>query len=167
MASEVILLCADASRWTHEALHLASALSLDTGWLIHLVELVPVDGPTLLGQPAGYRHYGVRDCLDSQTYTQILDDYGVEYCFDLFQYVTRQDAIVDVAEQLDAQVVFATLPHSRFALWRRLGLWNLRRRLNHAHRRLYTLENALDALVWSPSRRETPTDAAEHAHPPW
>lgn len=164
MASEVILICADAPQWTQEALHLAGALSLDTGWPVHLVELVPVDGPTLLGQPVGYRRYSLKQQAQAETYFQTLRDYGIDYAFDRFQFMDRPDAIVQLAEGVDAQVVFATLPHSRFGLWRRFGLWNLRRRLSYAGRRLYTLENALEALVWSPPRREAPADAAPMHH---
>ncbi len=163
MATQNILICIDEPQWTLEALHLASALALDTGWPIRLVKLVPVGGPTLLGQDGAYRQVTPAESREVQSYIATLQDYGVTYSLTLFQYLTRADAIVDVAGELDAPVVFATLPHSRLAWWRRFGLWTLRRQMAQQGRKLYTLENALEALVWSPP---VPQEHAAAAHEP-
>ena len=152
MDTHVILICAADHLWTLEALHLASSLALDTGWTIRLVKLVAVDNPYLLGtaDAGAYRHFTLAEHEQLQEYIATLEAYGVDFSTDLFQYVSRAEAIVDAAEQFDATIVFATLPPYLFPLWRRFELWNLRRQLKRQHRTLYSLENALDALVWPP-----------------
>lgn len=159
MDTHAILVCAASHQWTLEALHLASSLSLDTGWPIELLKLVSVDNPYMLGvdDASAYRHYTPAEHEQVMEYIRTLDDYGVRFTTDLFQYVSHVGAIVDAAEQYNAPVVFATLPHYLIPLWRRFDLWNLRRQLAHQNRTLYTLENALDALVWPLPGRPIPT----------
>ena len=150
MDTQIILVCIADHQWTLEALHLASSLALDTGWSVELVKLVPVDNPYQLGVADAYRHYTLAEQEQVDAYVKTLEDYGVDFTLTLFQYISRAEAIVDAAEQVDASVVFATLPHGLFAFWRRIELWNIRRQLKHQHRTLYTLDNALEALVWPP-----------------
>lgn len=170
MDTQVILVCAADHQWTLEALHLASSLSLDTGWPVRLLKLVAVDSPWLLGlnDATAYRHYTLAEHEQVTEYMKTLEDYGVSFTTDLFQYVSRLDAIVDAAGQYNASVVFATLPPYLLPLWRRFNLWNLRRRLARQHHILYTLENALDALVWPlpgfQTPAYTPTQAAVTGH---
>jgi len=161
MDTQVILICAADHPWTLEALHLAGSLSLDTGWDIKLLKLVAVDNPYLLGaaDADAYRHYSLAEHQQLQAYIATLEAYGVSFSTDLFQYVSRAEAIVDAAEQFGASIVFATLPHYRLSVWRRFELWNMRRQLNRQHRTLYTLENALDALVWPSPNAHAPVYA--------
>jgi hypothetical protein len=58
-----------------------------------------------------------------------LKDYDVPYSIKMMQYLTLIDALVQLAESLPAQVVFAQLPDSRIPYWHRFQTMMLRHRL--------------------------------------
>jgi hypothetical protein len=151
MDARTILVCDSTYQWTLEALHLASAIAKTNGYVVTLVQLVPVDHPLHLGQAFAYRHYTDAERQAMAEYQATLEDYGVEHSSVLFQSVNRDDAIVSAAEQFHAIIVFATLPPSRIPGWRRLLIWNMHRRLKQHGCTLFTLDNTLDPLVWPPT----------------
>jgi hypothetical protein len=60
---------------------------------------------------------------------------GIRYSVVVFQYFTLARAVAEAANEVEAQVVFATLPYPPIPYWHRLQSWSLRRRLAH-HQRL-------------------------------
>jgi hypothetical protein len=122
--------------WTMEAMHLACALARNIGGEIALLHLAPANNPGLLGwgvtppTPAEYEQM--------KDYASVAEDYGVAFTVQPMQYVSMPDALAQVAEVLNAVALFAHIPASRVAVWRRFQLWNIRRQMHHC--RLYTLD---------------------------
>jgi hypothetical protein len=104
-----------------------------------------------LGTPLGNVSLSTQEYEDLKEYQETAEDYGVELCLSQMQYHTLHEAIVDAAEELDAHVVFATLPPMRLRLWRRFLLWQMSLRLFNQHRWLYTLEPPEKQSDWTPS----------------
>ena len=154
-----IVLCVSDPQWTLEALHLAGAVASDFGYRVALVQLVSVDHPLLLGTEEAYSRYTTADQEKLREYAAALEAYGVLFDSYVYPYVSMASAIVDIAEQLEACIVFATLPHGLFQFWRRFRLWTIRHRLRQRDCPLYTLDTPLETLVW------TPASASRLRHP--
>jgi hypothetical protein len=147
----IIVQMSDA-QWTKEAMHLASALALNTNSRIMMLHLITVNNPGLLGwelAPAA---------LDVQQYGEfgsIAEDYGVEFCVQPMLYATLTDALAQAAESHEASVLFANIPHSKLPLWRRIELWNLKRQIGDCQ--LYTLDKeqvlSVEGSMLSPVNR--------------
>lgn len=123
------------AQWTREAMHLASALAVNTGSKIMLLQLVEVNHPALLGwefAPMTQAEEQLHECA------AIAEDYGVEFSFQLMQYVTLTDALAQAVEAHGASALFAHISESRLPFLRRFDLWNLNRQLGNC--RLYTLD---------------------------
>jgi hypothetical protein len=122
--------------WTLEALDSACWLARQTGAAIALVKMVSVQHPGWLGTELGYLNYSVQDRLDLAAYRDTIEDYGLSFTVHLFQYVTLVNALVQAAEQVKAQVVYATVPTSIIPYWPEFQGWLLRRNLSRQGRRL-------------------------------
>ena len=131
-------------QWTMEALHLACAMARSIGGQVVLLRLMLANNPGLLG-------WGLITPPTAEEYTQmgeyaaVAEDYGVECCVQSMQYVSLIDALGQAVEHVNAAVLFASIPQSRFSLFRKFRLWSLKRQL--ANCRLFTLdeEHPLDA----------------------
>ena len=139
---ETVIMVQIADRdWTLEALHCAGVMARERAAhegasKIALVKMIPVQHLGWLGTEMGYIDLSEKDQQELTDYVETLEDYGVEYDLYPFQYATLPDAIVQVAEHLDAQVVFATLPASRIPFWQRFQFSEVRRHLAQNQREL-------------------------------
>ena len=122
-------------RWTLEVVHYACLLAHKTNAAIALVKMVPVQHLSWLGTPLGLRQFTEQDRVDLCCYAGTVENESIQYSVVVFQYVTLARAIAEAADYVEAQVVFATLPHSPVPGWYKLQSWSLRRRLAH-HQRL-------------------------------
>jgi hypothetical protein len=138
-------------QWTQEAMHLACALARNTDSEVTVVKMLSVTHPGYLGQHFAYSELDPRDYQQVQEYRQTAEDYGVPFSLVLFQYVDLMDALVQAAEQLHADVVFATLSPSIVPYFRKFRLWNLNRTLRRDKRTLYTLEPDTTKPDWKPT----------------
>jgi hypothetical protein len=121
-------------QWTREAMHLASALAVNTGSRVVLLQLIEVNHPALLGwdlAPGSAKQEQIEDCA------AIAEDYGVEFHLQPMQYVTLTDALAQAVETHEASALFANIPEGKLPFWRRVELWNLNRQLGNCQ--LYTL----------------------------
>jgi hypothetical protein len=163
MDMQSIMVQVTERQWTLAAMHLACALARQAGLEVALVKMVPVQHVGWLGTELGNLSLTPQDRKDMRDYQMITEDYGVQSSNHYFQYVTLSDAIVDAAAYVEAQVVFATLPASVIPYWRRFQLWWLHQSLARQHRSFYTLEQPVDAAIWTPSVLVRPT--AEQSRP--
>jgi len=137
--------------WTLQALHLACAVARQQGTIIHLVWMMPVQYTGWIGTPLGNSSFSSQEYADFMAYRETAEDYGVELCLCQMQYHTLHEAIAEAAEHLDASLVFATLPHMTFNLWRKYLLRRLRRQLEIQGSQLYTLEPHQSTKNWVPA----------------
>ncbi len=128
--------------WTLQALHRACALARNNGARISLVRLMQVQHLGFLGTEFGSEPLSQREYAAWLNYAAIAEDYGVEIVRQSMQCWSPLDAIADAADYVDAQVVFAHIPHSFIPYMDRLQRWRLQRRLGQAKRQLYTLQPA-------------------------
>jgi hypothetical protein len=135
-ANTVIMVQIVDREWTMEALHCACLMARKMSATIALVEMIPVQHPSYLGTDLGYIHFSEEEQRDVIDYEETVEDYGVEFVTHVFQYMTLANAISQVADHVDARVVFATLPDSIFSVWRNFQLKGLRRSLARNHREL-------------------------------
>ncbi len=145
----VIVQMADRA-WTERALHIACAMARHDEAVIILLQMIPVQHYSWLGTSLGQEPLGRELSNDVWDYRSIARNYGMELCVEPLQWVSYIGAVVDAAEELDADVVFADLPHSAIPGWRKLQTWDLRRQLQARHCALYTLEQPAQAVVVSP-----------------
>ncbi|MBZ0301103.1 MAG: hypothetical protein K8J31_15250 [Anaerolineae bacterium] len=135
------------TQWTMEAMHLASALARSSGGKVILLHLILANNPGLLGwgipTPNAAERHHFHECA------AVAEDYGVEFCVQPMQFVTLTDALAQAAESLNAAILFAHIPPSRFPIWRQYRLWSLKRQLHGCQ--LYTLDEhqpvSINALV--------------------
>lgn len=122
--------------WTLEALHAAAVMARQMSAKVALVQMIPVTHLNTLGTELGYRNFSEAKQHNLVDYESMVEDYGVEFDVQLFQYATLADAIEQAADFVDARIVFATLPRSIFPWWSSFQLRELRRHLAQQQRKL-------------------------------
>lgn len=140
---KTILLQMSDAAWTQRVLHLACAMARTQGGEIVLVRFINVPHPSYLGTAFGNVSPSGDECQMLNECTVTAEDYGVVLSVRTMQCINTLDALVDAAEQLDADVVFAKLPQNRFPYQQAFQRWNMRRRLARTFRELFTLDNAV------------------------
>jgi hypothetical protein len=131
----VIMVQVSNREWTMEALHCACLLARKLSTKIVLVAMIPVAYPCWLGTEWGYINFTEQERLDLVDYQATIEDYGIAYETVLFQYESLTAAIVQIAEHINAQIVFAQLTESIFPFWTRLQHRLLARQLAYQKRR--------------------------------
>ncbi len=91
--------------------------------------MIPVQHTAWLGMDWGYLNFSSKDIRNLEDYQATVLDYGLDCELIRYQYTDFTAAVADVADALDAQIVFANVPASIIPAWRRLQLWWLNRRL--------------------------------------
>lgn len=128
MPTESVIFVQIADRaWTLEALHCACLLARHTSARIALVKMIPVQHPGWLGTEAGYMNFTPAEQADFSDYQATIEDYGVAFSALTLQYVTLAEALIQAAEYVNAQVVFARIPEYGIPLWTRFQCWALQR----------------------------------------
>ena len=152
----IMVLIADRT-WTQEALHRACILARQRSASILLVKMIPVQHLSWLGTEFGYLSLSEKDYSEIADYQSTIEDYGVPSCVQLFQYATLADALVQCADHVNAQMVFATLSTSKIPFWRKYQLRTLRRRLAR-HQREF-IEQPVDVPASVPASEELAAEA--------
>jgi hypothetical protein len=136
MTMKTVMVQMADKQWTMEAMHLASALARNTGSKLLLLHLSLANNPGLLGwgipAPTASEHCLIRE------FASVAEDYGVAFSVQPMQFVSLNEALVQVVELCKVQVLFAHIPPSNIPFWRQFRLWNLKRQLGNC--RLYTLD---------------------------
>jgi len=134
---KTILVQMSERQWTLSAVHLAYALARNTKAKIILLQLIPVAHPSYLGTRFGYTQPTSQEEDDIEAYEVIAEAYEATFTLQPMQCLTPLEALVDAADQLDADAVFAYVPPSRIPYWQAFQKWVLNRRLSAAHRELF------------------------------
>lgn len=137
---KTILVQMSESSWTIKALHLACALARNNTAQIILLRLMLVRHPSYLGTAFGNTPPTDHERHEMDEYAATAEDYGVELSVQLMQCTTTLGALVDSADQLNVDVVFAHVGKSWLPYWQEFQTWNLKRQLLVAHRQLFTLD---------------------------
>jgi hypothetical protein len=143
---KTILVQMSDKSWTTQAIHLACALARHNEAEVVLLRLIQVRHPGLLGTNLGDREMTSRELQDLSAYDATARDYAIGLSVRQMQCATALDALVDAADQIDADVVFAHIDKSYLPFWRRFQIWALERRLAASHRQLFTLDRPNAAL---------------------
>ena len=125
-ANQVIMVQVANHEWNKQALYYAYTLARRGVCKIALVKMIPVQHIAWLGTELGNLNLTNADRIELEDCAATVEDYGVEYSTLVFQYATLYDALLDAAEYVQANVVFATLPDGRLPWWDRLRRENLR-----------------------------------------
>lgn len=122
--------------WTMEAMHYACALARNLEGQVILLRLSYINNPGLLGwqvlPPTPYEYEEMKE------YAAVAEDYGIAFSAQPMQFVSLIGALVQASAGLEACVLFAHLPPSRFSFWHKFRLWQLKHQLQNCH--LYTLD---------------------------
>jgi hypothetical protein len=131
--------------WTQAALHTAARMARNNGAAIILVDMIPAGFPGWLGTDMGntfrQRHPELAD------WKATLEDYGVDYQVEVFQYIGLVEGLVQAAEYFDARNVFANVPHSIIPYWQQIQRLCLLRRLNQNQCQLYDADTQLPPVA--------------------
>ncbi len=122
--------------WTLQALHHACLLARQSGAEVALISMISVQYWSWLGTAFGAMNFTAAEEAALHDYAATVEDYGVPCSLHVFQYITLAEALAEAADNLEAQFVFATLPHSLIPYWRYFQLRGLRRRLAQEHHQL-------------------------------
>lgn len=122
-----------------QAVHLACALARSNDAALILLRLIPVTHPGFLGTDYGIASPTGAELRNLEDYAATAEDYAVQFAIQPMQYVNALDAVLDAAEELNVDVVFAHVPNSRIPYWQRFQIWRLERQLSAHYRRLFTL----------------------------
>jgi hypothetical protein len=144
MSTQIIMVQIADRPWTVDAIHSACKLARQINGQLVLMSMIPVQHLSYLGTEFGYLN--VTDAMRSamHEYASTAEDYGVPFSTQRFQYVTLLEAIVQAANEVNAQLVFATLPQSIIPYWRKFQQTRLRHQLQHHHRVLIDLEQTAE-----------------------
>ena len=126
-ANQVIMVQVANHKWNKQALYYACTLARRGVSKIVLVKMIPVQHIAWLGTEFGNLNLTNVDRIELEDCAATVEDYGVEYSTLVFQYATLPDALLDAADYVQANVVFATLPCGLFPWWDRLRSDTLRR----------------------------------------
>jgi hypothetical protein len=138
-------------QWTMQALHLACAMAQNSETTISLVRFMEVGHPSYLGTDMGNIAPTPQEYWELREYQATAEDYAVVLEMCSIQCLSPLDVIVQAADELEANVVFAHIPESAIPYWRRFQLWNLERSLKSQGRQLYTLDKPANVTDWVPS----------------
>ncbi len=135
--------------WTEEALHLACAMARSTHSQVALLRMLHAQHYGWLGTSLGYEPISAQESETQWLYRKIAHQYGVELCVESMQWMTYVGAMVDASDELDAEVVFASVPATAFPVWRHYLTWDLRRQLKQRNRVLYTLDQPVQSVMFA------------------
>jgi hypothetical protein len=125
--------------WTEQALHLACTLARQHKGAVSLVNLVPVRHPLMLGTDATYLNFTAEAEANLEDLAATIEDYNVPYTVHICGYASYQNAVKQIADTLDAAVVFAPPRSGAIPLWSQVQSLLLGRALvQHGHL-LFTL----------------------------
>lgn len=157
---QTILVQMADKRWTTQALHLACALARNNQAQLVLLRLMQVEHISYLGSNFGEVAPTHAEYNDLQEYHATAEDYGVDLTLTQMQCIEPFEAVVEAAEHLDANVVFARVLPSRIPYLHRLRLWWLEKRFAAEKRQLYTLDQPSSDGARAPSITVKPARGA-------
>src|SRR5438105_3810020 len=105
------------SAWTQKALYYACILARKERGEVILVTMHPVQHFGWLGTPFGSMDFTEQERQTLNACRMTAEDYGVPFRSIVFQYYSLPGALVDAADYVDANIVFATLPGSSIPYW--------------------------------------------------
>jgi hypothetical protein len=129
------------------ALQLACDLARRNEGQIVLLKLIPVAHPEWLGTEWGYMYFSAKEQRALKDYENIVDGCGITVQTCVIQVLSTQDGIISAADSVDAQIVFARLPHSFIPFWHTWQVKKLRRALEQHQRQLVNRQ-----ILWDTSR---------------
>ncbi|HEX3050472.1 MAG TPA: hypothetical protein VHP83_07445 [Aggregatilineaceae bacterium] len=135
---------------TLTALDAACELAYTSHDEIVLLKLVPVNHPSWLGTDDwGYMNLTAKDQEALLDYQRYAEKRGVKAEVCCLQSISTMGALVGAAENVNAQIVFAHLPHTVIPFWHLWQVRVLRYSLERQHCQLY-LANGSVTPVWKP-----------------
>lgn len=136
---------------TLAAIHFACTMARSTQQRIVLLKLIPVNHPGWLGTEFEYLNLTDKDLEALRGYEKIAESYGVAVEPRLLPVVSALEGIINAADSVDAQIVFAHAPHSLIPFWQAWQTRVLRWSLKQHQRELYVLDYQGSLLDWKPS----------------
>src|SRR5215467_15398986 len=106
-AKQRIMVQVADSLWTQEALYYACILARKGGGEVTIVKLLAGQHGGSLGRPLDHTVVKQQDRNEIKNYEYIVEDYGVAHSSFIFPYFSLVEAIVQAADYLDANMVFA------------------------------------------------------------
>jgi nucleotide-binding universal stress UspA family protein len=137
MGTAKILVQIASHAWTLEAMRQACAEAKTTGASIVLVKLLPADYVAWFADDCDTYRFTEADTADIHEYEAVAASYGVPVQVRVFQYHSFEDGIVKVADALDAETVYATVPPSAVPFFHDAPLRHLEHELHQHHHALH------------------------------
>ncbi len=126
--------------WTEAALHIACAMAHSYSGSVVLLRMIETQHYGWLGTDFGLESFSPEESSLLWACKAIAEKYGVDLCVQPMQWMTYVEALVQAADEMEADAVFAQIPASSIPLWHRFQTWDLRRQLGQRQRTLYTLD---------------------------
>lgn len=134
-------------KWTTQALHLACALARNDQARVVLLRLIEVQHVRTLGTDYANVPFTPQEYTNLVEYNATAEDYGVDISVAQIQCAYPLEAVINAAQQLNADMVFVHVPDSRIPLLKKLRLWQLERMFAKTQRQFYTLETPHNTII--------------------
>jgi len=140
MDAPIVMVEMGSLRWTVEAMRAACPEAKRIGGTIVVALLMPESHCTLAGIDPETYTFSLDEQKELREYQAIADMHGVELKSRAFAYQELAQGIVDAADTLDAQIVYAHLPATLLPFQHQRQVRHLAKELESHHHELRNFE---------------------------
>lgn len=126
--------------WTKAAVEVAARRAKEIGAEIALVEMIAAERLAWQGIEAKDYQFSPSERDNIKAYRAIAAHYGVSVSVHVYKYESLTQAIAHAADDLDAESVFVTLPHTLIPFMHERQVLQLNHLLEEHYHHLFTLE---------------------------
>lgn len=134
-------------RWTTAAVEVAARRAKEIGASVALVELIAAERLTWQGIEASEYQFSSSERENIKGYRAIAARYGVPVSVHVVKYESLTDAIAQAADDLDAESVFVTLPHTLIPFLHERQVLQLNHLLEEHYHHLFTLNPSVKGFA--------------------
>jgi hypothetical protein len=138
------------TRWTTSAVEVAAAKARETGAEIVLAYLIPCECLKWGGLAVEEHVFSESERDDLQLYQAIATRYGVRLSVQKFQYENLEAGLIAAADALNADEVFAPVPHNSLPFLGDRQARHLSHALEAHRHHLYTVDQPAVTAGWTP-----------------
>lgn len=154
MSLQQILVQMADEKWTTAALTVAIEKAGQSGGEIALVEFLPADALNWHGLEASEYEYSESEREEIQKFQRMAREAGVKLTLHCYKTDSLEGTIVRAADTLQADTVFATVPHSALPFLHDRPIKHLSHVLEEHHHHLFTVDQPAVTSGWKPEAHE-------------
>ncbi|MBE2269850.1 MAG: hypothetical protein IAE80_16555 [Anaerolinea sp.] len=136
-------------RWTTTAVEIAAKRAQEIGAELALVEMIASECLNWQGIEPDEYQFSPTEREDIKHYRGIARKYGVPVSVHVYKYDSLSECIAQAADELDAESVFVTLPHTLIPFLHERQVLHLSHLLEDHYHHLFTLDVPPTEPAWN------------------